>query len=264
MDASQHEQANQSTGSPLYQSHYTLQQQAVACLSMSQNTELDDDDISQVTEPTMIVPPGHLLGPNGQSIPSRNSMSSRGLMPANRNQSISQNPPVYMNNSISSHPQMPAMMHRSPVAGVPSRSPTNMLTPPSSLVGSSLSPNITFLPKYYNANRPPHLHIYDRQTDRNLCDISADERALRIGLMVSEQEATFGINMYDNVKATDQKEIKQLVVAGYNEDEAVLILFEKKYGPSKSQLQHQQSMAPLTRQQSTMMYGHPASSRVSS
>ncbi len=250
--------------------------------------EEDDDEISQVTDPTMTVPPGHLLGPNGLPIMPMNAMNAMGMqmpmamnmnpgmnmMAMNNNGMMPPGPPIPMNainmNGMNGMPmQQIPMMQRVPSAGpgmngmqrMPSSNTMQVPMPMNQAMmgpgtgggtgGQTPRANLSYLPKFYNSNRPLHLHIYDRQEGRNLSGISADERALRIGLIVSEQEAAFGVNMYDSIKGTDEPEIKRLVAAGYNEDEAVLIIFEKKYGPPKSQ----QPQMPAPQPQQQMMGG---------
>lgn len=56
----------------------------------------------------------------------------------------------------------------------------------------------------------------------------ADEQALRIAMLVSEQEAEFGLNMYQVLEDKDEPEVQQLVNRGFTVDEAILWLFEKK------------------------------------
>jgi hypothetical protein len=54
-----------------------------------------------------------------------------------------------------------------------------------------------------------------------------------LGLLLSQQEEMFGINMYDSLRLSkkDQIEVKHLVEAGLNVDDATLIIFEKRFGP---------------------------------
>lgn len=56
-----------------------------------------------------------------------------------------------------------------------------------------------------------------------------DQEALEIGLLLSEQEAEFGINMYDSLTPADDPEIEYLTSQGYSTDEAILIIFERRY-----------------------------------
>lgn len=54
--------------------------------------------------------------------------------------------------------------------------------------------------------------------------------ALQIGLLLSQQEAEFGVNMYDSLENADENTIRRLVAQGYTNDEAVLEIFNRKYG----------------------------------
>ncbi len=65
---------------------------------------------------------------------------------------------------------------------------------------------------------------------RMLRNITHDERAFRIGVLISQQEATYGTNMYQSISSLDSTEMTNLIARGYNEDEAALIIFERKFG----------------------------------
>jgi hypothetical protein len=54
--------------------------------------------------------------------------------------------------------------------------------------------------------------------------------ALQIGLLLSQQEAEFGTNMYDSLEDSDEPSIRRLVAQGYSNDEAVLEIFNMKFG----------------------------------
>lgn len=57
----------------------------------------------------------------------------------------------------------------------------------------------------------------------------ADAEALEIGILLSQQEAAFGINMYDALTPFDDTFINRLTDAGYSYDEAVLKIFSKRF-----------------------------------
>lgn len=61
-----------------------------------------------------------------------------------------------------------------------------------------------------------------------LSKLSSDERALRVGLMISEQDATYGTNMFESISHLDGPYLDQLRSEGYEEDEAAHVLFENK------------------------------------
>lgn len=74
---------------------------------------------------------------------------------------------------------------------------------------------------------------------------SPDEKALRIGMLLSEQEQQFGFNMYDIPRTEeDIQEIARLShLHGCTEDEALMVVFEKRYRsfrPKLTKLQQQQ------------------------
>jgi hypothetical protein len=80
---------------------------------------------------------------------------------------------------------------------------------------------------------------------RCLRDIAPDERAFRIGILISQQESAFGTNMYQSIHNADAAEMTNFMSQGYNEDEAALMLFERKFGrtPSVPETVYQPRMA---------------------
>jgi hypothetical protein len=66
----------------------------------------------------------------------------------------------------------------------------------------------------------------------NNCAFSEHE-ALKLGLIVSQQEADYGINMYDALLPSDEKQIEQLIRTGCTLDEAILKVFESRFGKTK-------------------------------
>ena len=67
--------------------------------------------------------------------------------------------------------------------------------------------------------------------------------ALQIGLLLSQQEAEFGVNMYDSLENSDENTIRRLVAQGYTNDEAVLEIFNRKYGKTGPQTKWSQVSA---------------------
>lgn len=59
---------------------------------------------------------------------------------------------------------------------------------------------------------------------------TSEHEALRIGLIISQQEAQFGINMYDALLPNDEPKIEELVKKGCTLDEAVMCIFEARFG----------------------------------
>lgn len=66
----------------------------------------------------------------------------------------------------------------------------------------------------------------------NNCAFSEHE-ALKLGLIVSQQECDYGINMYDALLPSDEQQIEQLIRTGLTLDEAILKVFESRFGKTK-------------------------------
>jgi len=58
---------------------------------------------------------------------------------------------------------------------------------------------------------------------------AADAEALELGLLLSQQQEAFGINMLEAIGPNDQFEIDSLRYAGYSEIEAKQMIFENRY-----------------------------------
>jgi hypothetical protein len=52
---------------------------------------------------------------------------------------------------------------------------------------------------------------------------------MRLGLLLSAQETTFGFNMFDTLIPSDAADIQYLMTYGYNYVDAVLHIFERRY-----------------------------------
>lgn len=89
-----------------------------------------------------------------------------------------------------------------------------------------------------------------------------DQQALEIGMLLSQQESQFGINMYDSLTPADEPEIANLtnlgidlylihcimfiqLPLGYSSDEAILMIFERRYKAVPANLQ--MNIAPASR-----------------
>lgn len=59
--------------------------------------------------------------------------------------------------------------------------------------------------------------------------------ALQIGLLLSQQEEEHGVNMYDSLEVSDEATIRKLCQQGYSNDEAVLEIFNRKFGKTGPQ-----------------------------
>lgn len=69
----------------------------------------------------------------------------------------------------------------------------------------------------------------------NVLTTLSDEEAVHMALLLSQQEAEFGVNMYDALRPTDERELQSLIATGYTNEQAVLCLFEKRYPPRGAQ-----------------------------
>lgn len=80
--------------------------------------------------------------------------------------------------------------------------------------------------------------------------ISSNE-AMEIGLLLSQQEALYGINMYDSLKTTDAPELDRLMrEQGLTTEKALLEIFNKRFDPRHQGLINMQNrgdmgMAPI-------------------
>lgn len=61
-----------------------------------------------------------------------------------------------------------------------------------------------------------------------------DEEAVHMALLLSQQEAEFGVNMYDSLRPADERELQSLTGMGYTNEQAVLFIFEKRFPPRNS------------------------------
>lgn len=57
-----------------------------------------------------------------------------------------------------------------------------------------------------------------------------DEEALEHAILLSKQEEEFGINMYDSLTPADEPMIAEYMDQGFTREEAILIVFEEKFG----------------------------------
>lgn len=76
---------------------------------------------------------------------------------------------------------------------------------------------------------PPPPQAYYPPPPRNGPARSADEHAMDIALLISQQEAQYGISMYDSLTPADQPEIDAMMARGYSNDEAIQVLFDRRY-----------------------------------
>ncbi len=52
--------------------------------------------------------------------------------------------------------------------------------------------------------------------------------AIQLAMLLSEQEAQYGVNMYDSLKPEDEPEIQSMMANGKTMEEAVLAIFNRK------------------------------------
>lgn len=68
--------------------------------------------------------------------------------------------------------------------------------------------------------------------------IDPDEEALQHAILLSNQDSEYGVNMYDSLTPADEPVIEEYVEQGFTREEAILIIFEDKYGRVASQPAH--------------------------
>ena len=61
-----------------------------------------------------------------------------------------------------------------------------------------------------------------------------DQEALQVGLLLSKQEADHGTNMFDSLRPQDNQVIQSYMNQGFSKEEAILMIFEQKYGKDPS------------------------------
>jgi hypothetical protein len=113
----------------------------------------------------------------------------------------------------------------------------------SSLAQSSLFPNDpSFGPHSQQSPYPDHHHQQQRApqpTTISPATMNRDGRSRNVGLtdneaahlalLLSKQEADFGINMYDALRPSDEPEIQRLVDLGYTYEQAILHIYENRF-----------------------------------
>jgi hypothetical protein len=55
-----------------------------------------------------------------------------------------------------------------------------------------------------------------------------DADALKVTLLISQQEAEFGVNMFNTLMLSDEREIDELIARGYLADDAIAMIFSRK------------------------------------
>jgi hypothetical protein len=67
-----------------------------------------------------------------------------------------------------------------------------------------------------------------RSTNFSTGKKSADEEALEMGILLSQQEAQYGRNMFDSIRNEDKPAISNLRRQGFSFEDAVYKIFEQK------------------------------------
>lgn len=100
----------------------------------------------------------------------------------------------------------------------------------------------------YNMRSPPPAqqeYVYPPPRLLTPAQASVDDRALEIAMLLSQQEARFGVNMYEDLTIPDENEIRKLVARGYTQEDATLAVFERKHNvhvmPPQPPMQQQYS-----------------------
>jgi hypothetical protein len=65
----------------------------------------------------------------------------------------------------------------------------------------------------------------------NMLSTLSDGEAMQMALLLSQQEAEFGVNMYDALRPQDEADLQGLIASGYTNEQAVLCLFERRFVP---------------------------------
>lgn len=65
-----------------------------------------------------------------------------------------------------------------------------------------------------------------------------DQEALEHAILISKQEEEFGLNMYDALTPQDEHILHEYMVQGFTREEAILILFEERFGKVSIQSDH--------------------------
>lgn len=112
---------------------------------------------------------------------------------------------------------------------------------------------------HHSIHRPPSNNDLPYRTNsHSQSNISigrtSDQEALEIGMIISQQESEFGINMYDSLTPADEPEIANLTSQGYTTDEAILMIFNRRYRSRASQNQsYGPPPAPLARRSTAII-----------
>lgn len=57
-----------------------------------------------------------------------------------------------------------------------------------------------------------------------------DHDSVDKSVLIAQQDAKFGTNMYDAIKPADEPEIERLINKGFTRKGAILLIFEERYG----------------------------------
>jgi hypothetical protein len=99
------------------------------------------------------------------------------------------------------------------------------------------------------------IHAMNQQAAIRPNDMHGMDRSM----LMMQQEAEFGINMYDSLTPADEPEMNALIAQGYSNDEAVKLIFDRRYRPYDPRLG-----APLSAIGGSSLpptyYPHPSSS----
>jgi hypothetical protein len=59
-----------------------------------------------------------------------------------------------------------------------------------------------------------------------------DDEALEMAILLSHQESAYGVNMFDSLRAEDEVTVNAYMALGYTENDAILEIFERRFGLS--------------------------------
>lgn len=123
----------------------------------------------------------------------------------------------------------------------------------SSIAGEYVVNPRAFDMNFHQNNHNQHHHATTRPSEATMMEKS---------MLLMQQEAEFGINMYDSLTPADEPEINALIAQGYSNDDAVKMIFDRRYRPYDPKLQplptNQQAYFPSEHNNDSNVYQPPA------
>lgn len=66
--------------------------------------------------------------------------------------------------------------------------------------------------------------------------VLSEDEVMRLCLLISEQESLHGIHMYESLVPEDEEEINKMKEIGISNDDAILMIFDKRFGNNKAEV----------------------------